>query len=107
MYSGIDRQFELHDLQPASRIAFRVRAVNAAGAGPWSSLVSCVMPAGRPDQPTGLALDTSPFQQASAAGAEAEASVGGVSMTTARIVWIAPIDNGCPITSMFFVLVLG
>nr|CDS19493.1 Fibronectin type III domain containing protein [Echinococcus granulosus] len=101
VYSGLERHFELHDLQPASRIAFRVRAVNAAGAGGWSPVGSCVMPAARPDQPSGLTLDSSSLlaTPAAAAAPEAEISVGGVSMTTARLVWIAPFDNGCPITS--------
>ncbi|KAL5107496.1 Fibronectin type III domain-containing protein 3B [Taenia crassiceps] len=101
VYSGLERHFELHDLQPASRIAFRVRAVNAAGAGGWSPVGSCVMPAARPDQPSGLALDCSLLlaTPTTAAGPEAEVFVGGVSMTTARLVWIAPFDNGCPITS--------
>ena len=102
VYSGTNRQFELQDLQPASRIAFRVCAVNSAGAGSWSPVGSCVMPAARPDQPTGLALDPSPFPHTTIAGSQAEVCVGGVSMTTAQIVWIAPTDNGCPITGTPF-----
>ncbi|VDD76810.1 unnamed protein product [Mesocestoides corti] len=102
VYSGGECHFELHDLQPASRIAFRVCAVNSAGAGKWSPLGGCVMPASRPGQPSGLALDRSAVSPTG----EAETCVGGVSMTTARLVWIVPVDNGCPITSTpYFVFV--
>lgn len=64
------------------------------------------MPAARPDQPSGLALDSSSLLATpiTTVGSEAEVFVGGVSMTTARLVWIAPFDNGCPITSMLFLI---
>ncbi|VDM22234.1 unnamed protein product [Hydatigera taeniaeformis] len=106
VYSGLERHFELRDLQPASRIAFRVRAINSAGAGGWSPVGGCVMPAARPDQPSGLALDSSSVSTTSITGAvsESEVSVGGVSMTTARLVWTAPFDNGCPITCKRFLI---
>lgn len=96
VHSGIERQFELHDLHPASRVAFRVCAVNSAGTSEWSPLGFCILPAAQPDQPPGLELDSSGPSTYS----DNEVYVGGVSMTTARLVWIAPIDNGCPITSM-------
>uniref|UniRef100_A0A0R3SVI2 Fibronectin type-III domain-containing protein n=1 Tax=Hymenolepis diminuta TaxID=6216 RepID=A0A0R3SVI2_HYMDI len=95
VHSGIERQFELHDLHPASRVAFRVCAVNSAGTSEWSPLGFCILPAAQPDQPPGLELDSSGPSKYS----DNEVYVGGVSMTTARLVWIAPIDNGCPITS--------
>lgn len=67
--------------------------MNAAGISGWSPLGFCILPAAEPDQPSGLALDptgpsTSPVN---------EVCVGGVSMTTARLVWVAPLDNGCAI----------
>nr|CDS26124.2 Fibronectin type III domain containing protein [Hymenolepis microstoma] len=94
VHSGIERQFEIHDLQPASRVAFRVCAVNSAGTSGWSPMGFCILPAAQPDQPPSLQLDSS----GASAYSDNEVSVGGVSMTTAQLVWLAPMDNGCPIT---------
>ncbi len=58
------------------------------------------MPASRPDQPSGLSLDRSVDND----GTSTEV-VGGVSMTTANLIWTAPTDNGCPITSKLYVCV--
>ncbi|VDN98886.1 unnamed protein product [Rodentolepis nana] len=94
VHSGIERQFELHDLHPASRVAFRVCAVNSAGTSGWSPMGYCILPAAQPDQPPSLELDSSE----PSAYSDDEVCVGGVSMTTAQLIWLAPIDNGCPIT---------
>lgn len=68
------------------------------------------MPASRPDQPAALSLDKGVHSHASVSKVTVDDSlkdelvsavfVDGVSTNSAHLVWTAPVDNGCPITSM-------
>ncbi|NXD19361.1 FND3B protein, partial [Spelaeornis formosus] len=48
-YSGTETCFEISGLSAAARYCCRLQAVNQAGAGPYSELVSCRVPAAVPD----------------------------------------------------------
>ncbi|TNN09252.1 Fibronectin type-III domain-containing protein isoform 2, partial [Schistosoma japonicum] len=80
IYAGPKLSFEITGLQPASLFAFRVCAVNSAGAGPWSPIAKCWTPSAPPDQPHGLC-------------------VRELSPESALISWILPQCNGSPITN--------
>ncbi|VDM05930.1 unnamed protein product [Schistocephalus solidus] len=99
----MERRFELHHMQPASQLSFRVCAVNSAGASPWSAPGSCVMPPSYPDQPFDLGLDRSPQHETTCTSNPAvysNAVVDGVSLSSANLIWTAPLTNGCPITPL-------
>ncbi|NXJ15698.1 FND3B protein, partial [Odontophorus gujanensis] len=48
-YNGTDTCFEIRELSAAAQYCCRLQAVNQAGAGPYSELVTCRIPASVPD----------------------------------------------------------
>uniref|UniRef100_A0A8C9EX02 Fibronectin type III domain-containing protein 3B n=1 Tax=Pavo cristatus TaxID=9049 RepID=A0A8C9EX02_PAVCR len=48
-YNGTDTCFEISELSAAAQYCCRLQAVNQAGAGPYSELVTCRIPASVPD----------------------------------------------------------
>uniref|UniRef100_A0A8B9UCV4 Fibronectin type III domain-containing protein 3B n=1 Tax=Anas zonorhyncha TaxID=75864 RepID=A0A8B9UCV4_9AVES len=48
-YSGTDTCFEISELSAAAQYCCRLQAINQAGAGPYSDLVTCRIPASVPD----------------------------------------------------------
>ncbi|CAL8094173.1 unnamed protein product [Calicophoron daubneyi] len=80
LYSGPSLSYELEGVQPASRLAFRFCAVNAAGPGPWSPVGSCLTPSAAPGQPPGL-------------------QIVQTGINTALVRWLMPQPNGSPVTS--------
>uniref|UniRef100_A0A8B9IDN3 Fibronectin type III domain-containing protein 3B n=1 Tax=Anser cygnoides TaxID=8845 RepID=A0A8B9IDN3_ANSCY len=48
-YSGTDTCFEISELSVAAQYCCRLQAINQAGAGPYSDLVTCRIPASVPD----------------------------------------------------------
>ncbi|XP_028913799.1 fibronectin type III domain-containing protein 3B isoform X2 [Ornithorhynchus anatinus] len=49
VYNGTDTCFEIKDLLSAAQYCCRLQAINQAGAGPYSDLVTCKTPASVPD----------------------------------------------------------
>uniref|UniRef100_A0A8C4WIU4 Fibronectin type III domain-containing protein 3B n=1 Tax=Gopherus evgoodei TaxID=1825980 RepID=A0A8C4WIU4_9SAUR len=49
MYNGTDTCFEISELSAAAHYCCRLQAINQAGAGPYSDLVTCRTPASVPD----------------------------------------------------------
>ncbi|CAM4715851.1 fibronectin type III domain-containing protein 3B isoform X1 [Lepidochelys kempii] len=49
MYNGTDTSFEISELSAAAHYCCRLQAINQAGAGPYSDLVTCRTPASVPD----------------------------------------------------------
>ncbi|KAF5398711.1 hypothetical protein PHET_07561 [Paragonimus heterotremus] len=87
LYSGPALSYELHSAQPASRLAFRVCAVNSAGPGPWSPVSTCLTPSAPPGQPSGLR------------------AVECRLPNHAHVQWLSPQPNGSPITSFSIELI--
>nr|XP_033814966.1 fibronectin type III domain-containing protein 3B [Geotrypetes seraphini]XP_033814967.1 fibronectin type III domain-containing protein 3B [Geotrypetes seraphini]XP_033814968.1 fibronectin type III domain-containing protein 3B [Geotrypetes seraphini]XP_033814969.1 fibronectin type III domain-containing protein 3B [Geotrypetes seraphini]XP_033814971.1 fibronectin type III domain-containing protein 3B [Geotrypetes seraphini] len=56
VYSGPDTSFEMSDLLPATLYCCRLQAVNQAGAGPYSDLMTCQTPASVPDIVTNICV---------------------------------------------------
>ncbi|KAA3681129.1 uncharacterized protein DEA37_0011291 [Paragonimus westermani] len=81
LYSGPALSYDLHGAQPASRLAFRVCAVNSAGPGPWGPVSTCLTPSAPPGQPGGLR------------------AVECRLPNHAHVQWLSPQPNGSPITS--------
>nr|ACD54755.1 unknown [Adineta vaga] len=81
LYCGTNCFYEVKGLIPVTHYFFRVQAVNTAGPGPYSMLVSCVTPATPPSIVT---------------------SVKVVPKSTAMsITWKVPSNNGSPITGYY------
>nr|XP_009508211.1 PREDICTED: fibronectin type III domain-containing protein 3B-like [Phalacrocorax carbo] len=55
-YNGTDTCFEISELSAAARYCCRLQAINQAGAGPYSDLASCRIPASVPDAVSTLAV---------------------------------------------------
>ncbi|NXX89001.1 FND3B protein, partial [Centropus bengalensis] len=55
-YSGTDTCFEISQLSAAAHYCCRLQAVNQAGAGPYSDLVTCRIPASVPDAVSTLSV---------------------------------------------------
>uniref|UniRef100_A0A8C0HGK7 Fibronectin type III domain-containing protein 3B n=1 Tax=Buteo japonicus TaxID=224669 RepID=A0A8C0HGK7_9AVES len=55
-YSGTDTCFEISDLSAAAHYCCRLQAINQAGAGPYSDLVTCRIPASVPDAVSTLSV---------------------------------------------------
>uniref|UniRef100_A0A8C5BJF8 Fibronectin type III domain containing 3Ba n=1 Tax=Gadus morhua TaxID=8049 RepID=A0A8C5BJF8_GADMO len=88
IYSGVATQCELSELTPATSYCCRLQAVNQAGAGPYSELVSFQTPATNPDPVISLCLlDPAP--------SESDHSPS----TCLYLKWEEPSSNGAEITS--------
>ncbi|NXG50814.1 FND3B protein, partial [Psilopogon haemacephalus] len=55
-YSGTDTHYEISDLAAAAHYCCRLQAINQAGAGPYSDLVTCRIPAAVPDAVSTLSV---------------------------------------------------
>uniref|UniRef100_A0A663E2T7 Fibronectin type III domain-containing protein 3B n=1 Tax=Aquila chrysaetos chrysaetos TaxID=223781 RepID=A0A663E2T7_AQUCH len=55
-YSGTDTCFEISELSAAAHYCCRLQAINQAGAGPYSDLVTCRIPASVPDAVSTLSV---------------------------------------------------
>ncbi|NWU62233.1 FND3B protein, partial [Pterocles burchelli] len=55
-YTGTDTCFEISELSAAAHYCCRLQAVNQAGAGPYSDLVTCRIPASVPDAVSTLSV---------------------------------------------------
>ncbi|TGZ38217.1 hypothetical protein CRM22_011284 [Opisthorchis felineus] len=80
LYTGPELTYELHGVQPASRLAFRVCALNSAGPGAWSPVGVCITPSTVPGQPSGLRIKQ-------------------CLPHSVQVHWAMPQPNGSPVTS--------
>uniref|UniRef100_A0A8C5TI53 Fibronectin type III domain-containing protein 3B n=1 Tax=Malurus cyaneus samueli TaxID=2593467 RepID=A0A8C5TI53_9PASS len=88
-YSGTKTCFEIGDLSAAAHYCCRLQAINQAGAGPYSELVSCRIPASVPDAISSLwVLEDEPV-----GACQPSPSVCLV------LSWEEPSNNGAEITS--------
>ncbi|NXC06924.1 FND3B protein, partial [Orthonyx spaldingii] len=88
-YSGTETCFEISDLSAAAHYCCRLQAINQAGAGPYSDLVSCRIPAAVPDAVSCLCvLEDEPM-----GACQPSPSVCLV------LSWEEPSNNGAEITS--------
>nr|XP_060623504.1 fibronectin type III domain-containing protein 3B [Anolis sagrei ordinatus]XP_060623505.1 fibronectin type III domain-containing protein 3B [Anolis sagrei ordinatus] len=89
VYSGTGNSFEISQLSAAAHYFCRLQAINQAGAGPYSDLVTCRAPASVPDAVTTLYisddehLDTDPLSP----------------FVCLVLNWEEPCNNGSEITS--------
>ncbi|NWI76412.1 FND3B protein, partial [Dryoscopus gambensis] len=88
-YSGTETCFEISDLAAAARYCCRLQAVNQAGAGPYSELVTCRIPASVPDAVSILSV----LEDEHAGACQPSPSVCLV------LSWEEPSNNGAEITS--------
>ncbi|NXT68937.1 FND3B protein, partial [Chaetops frenatus] len=88
-YSGTETRFEIGDLAAAARYCCRLQAINQAGAGPYSELVSCRIPASVPDAVSTLSV----LEDEHGASCQPSPSVCLV------LSWEEPSNNGAEITS--------
>ncbi|KFQ26779.1 Fibronectin type III domain-containing protein 3B [Mesitornis unicolor] len=88
-YNGTDTCFEISELSAAAHYCCRLQAINQAGAGPYSDLVTCRIPASVPDAVSTLSvLEDEPM-----GACQLSPSVCLV------LNWEEPCNNGAEITS--------
>ncbi|XP_030135787.2 fibronectin type III domain-containing protein 3B [Taeniopygia guttata] len=88
-YSGTETCFEISDLSAATHYCCRLQAMNQAGAGPYSELVTCRTPAAVP----GAVCTLSVLEDEQVAACQPSPSVCLV------LGWEEPSNNGAEITS--------
>uniref|UniRef100_A0A8U8AQT6 Fibronectin type III domain-containing protein 3B n=1 Tax=Geospiza parvula TaxID=87175 RepID=A0A8U8AQT6_GEOPR len=88
-YSGTETCFEISDLSAATHYCCRLQAINQAGAGPYSELVTCRTPAAVPDAVSTLSV----LEDEHVASCQPSPSVCLV------LSWEEPSNNGAEITS--------
>ncbi|XP_065604534.1 fibronectin type III domain-containing protein 3B [Cyrtonyx montezumae] len=88
-YNGTDTCFEIRELSAAAQYCCRLQAVNQAGAGPYSELVTCRIPASVPDAVSTLYVLEDEHVDAS----QLSPSV------CLALNWEEPCNNGAEITS--------
>ncbi|KAJ7401377.1 hypothetical protein BTVI_96666 [Pitangus sulphuratus] len=88
-YSGTDTCFEISDLSAAAHYCCRLQAINQAGAGPYSDLVTCRIPASVPDAVSVLSV----LEDEHVGACQLSPSVCLV------LTWEEPCSNGAEITS--------
>ncbi|NXX43130.1 FND3B protein, partial [Tricholaema leucomelas] len=88
-YSGTDTRYEISDLAAAARYCCRLQAINQAGAGPYSDLVTCRIPAAVPDAVSTLSVLED--EQVDACQLSPSACL--------VLSWEEPCNNGAEITS--------
>lgn len=81
IYCGPNCYFEAKGLSPVTHYFFRVQAVNAAGSSLYSTLASCVTPAGTPSTVTSVKVYPK--------------------STSMTVTWKEPAHNGSPITGYY------
>ncbi|XP_068001120.1 fibronectin type III domain-containing protein 3B [Melanerpes formicivorus] len=88
-YSGTDTCYEISELAAAAHYCCRLQAINQAGAGPYSDLVTCRIPAAVPDAVSTLSV----LEDEHVDACQLSASVCLV------LSWEEPCNNGAEITS--------
>uniref|UniRef100_A0A8C3UDA3 Fibronectin type III domain-containing protein 3B n=1 Tax=Catharus ustulatus TaxID=91951 RepID=A0A8C3UDA3_CATUS len=88
-YSGTETCFEVSDLLAAAHYCCRLQAINQAGAGPYSELVTCRIPASVPDAVSTLCV----LEDEHVSSCQPSPSVCLV------LSWEEPSNNGAEITS--------
>ncbi|NXU98017.1 FND3B protein, partial [Cettia cetti] len=88
-YSGTETCFEISDLSAAAHYCCRLQAINQAGAGPYSELVTCRIPASVPDAVSTLCV----LEDELVGACQPSPSVCLV------LSWEEPSNNGAEITS--------
>ncbi|NXB06247.1 FND3B protein, partial [Cnemophilus loriae] len=88
-YSGTETCFEISDLAAAAHYCCRLQAINQAGAGPYSELVTCRIPASVPDAVSTLSV----LEDEPVGACQPSPSVCLV------LSWEEPSNNGAEITS--------
>ncbi|KAF4796140.1 fibronectin type III domain-containing protein 3B isoform X2 [Turdus rufiventris] len=88
-YSGTETCFEVGDLLAAAHYCCRLQAINQAGAGPYSELVTCRIPASVPDAVSTLCV----LEDEHVSSCQPSPSVCLV------LSWEEPSNNGAEITS--------
>ncbi|NWH69726.1 FND3B protein, partial [Piaya cayana] len=88
-YNGTDTCFEISELSAAAHYCCRLQAINQAGAGPYSDLVTCRIPASVPDAVSTLSVLEDEHMDAY----QLSPSVCLV------LTWEEPCNNGAEITS--------
>ncbi|NXS88956.1 FND3B protein, partial [Erpornis zantholeuca] len=88
-YSGTETCFEIGDLAAAAHYCCRLQAINQAGAGPYSELVTCRIPASVPDAVSTLSV----LEDEHVGACQPPPSVCLV------LSWEEPSNNGAEITS--------
>ncbi|XP_064020903.1 fibronectin type III domain-containing protein 3B isoform X1 [Pogoniulus pusillus] len=89
VYSGTDTRYEISDLAAAAHYCCRLQAINQAGAGPYSDLVTCRIPAAVPDAVSTLSV----LEDEQVDACQHSPSVCLV------LSWEEPCNNGAEITS--------
>ncbi|NXW32372.1 FND3B protein, partial [Phaetusa simplex] len=89
VYNGTDTCFEISELSAAAQYCCRLQAINQAGAGPYSELVTCRIPASVPDAVSALSVLEDEHLDAS----QLSPAVCLV------LTWEEPCNNGAEITS--------
>ncbi|XP_067290476.1 fibronectin type III domain-containing protein 3B isoform X2 [Pseudorasbora parva] len=91
VYSGMETFFQISNLEASTDYCCRLQAVNQAGAGPYSDLVTCRTPAAVPDVVSGVhLLDLPPTPTESESFSPS---------TCLALTWDEPHCNGAEITS--------
>ncbi|XP_056105094.1 fibronectin type III domain-containing protein 3B [Rhinichthys klamathensis goyatoka] len=91
VYSGLETYFQISNLEASTDYCCRLQAVNQAGAGPYSDLVTCRTPAAVPDVVSGVhLLDLPPTPTESESFSPS---------TCLALTWDEPHCNGAEITS--------
>uniref|UniRef100_A0A8C1U9K5 Fibronectin type III domain containing 3Bb n=1 Tax=Cyprinus carpio TaxID=7962 RepID=A0A8C1U9K5_CYPCA len=91
VYSGTETYFQISNLEASTDYCCRLQAVNQAGAGPYSDLVTCRTPAAAPDVVSGFRLADHPLNPA-----ESEPFSHS---TCLALTWDEPHCNGAEMTS--------
>lgn len=91
VYSGDETYFQISNLEASTEYCCRIQAVNQAGAGPYSDLVTCRTPAAAPDLISG-------FHQLNLPLNPAESESFSLS-TCLALTWDEPNCNGAQIIS--------
>uniref|UniRef100_A0A671SP68 Fibronectin type III domain-containing protein 3B-like n=1 Tax=Sinocyclocheilus anshuiensis TaxID=1608454 RepID=A0A671SP68_9TELE len=91
VYSGTETYFQISNLEASTDYCCRLQAVNQAGAGPYSDLVTCRTPAAAPDVVSGFCLVDHPLNPT-----ESEPFSHS---TCLALTWDEPRCNGAEMTS--------
>uniref|UniRef100_A0A673MU79 Fibronectin type III domain-containing protein 3B-like n=1 Tax=Sinocyclocheilus rhinocerous TaxID=307959 RepID=A0A673MU79_9TELE len=91
VYSGTETYFQISNLEASTDYCCRLQAVNQAGAGPYSDLVTCRTPAAAPDVVSGFRLVDHPLNPT-----ESEPFSHS---TCLALTWDEPRCNGAEMTS--------
>uniref|UniRef100_A0A672KU60 Fibronectin type III domain containing 3B n=1 Tax=Sinocyclocheilus grahami TaxID=75366 RepID=A0A672KU60_SINGR len=91
VYSGMETYFQISNLEASTDYCCRLQAVNQAGAGPYSDLVTCRTPAAAPDVVSGFRLVDHPLNPT-----ESEPFSHS---TCLALTWDKPRCNGAEMTS--------